>query len=269
MSSSSPSLTCIIIITIVTLTAILLLISSPVMTVSSSSSPLMVLKVGLASASSEGADGEQQQEGDNSQQQLTPALHETPPLQMPPAQVPPLQAPPVIVEEEPLPPGEPPAEGVEEEDGAETSPQPPAPIIPFTQQGQRPQPQVPGATSPDSTGTGTTFPGGISIAKNPNGGVTANIPDEGVRIDFGPNGVKRIDHGDTALIRDNDGGARVLLPTGEDSLSIRPDGTGDFDNDSIITGNRDGTLTIEKSVTDPNTGAYTGASMTTTYKPPP
>ena len=88
VSSSSPSLTYIIIITIVTLTAILL-ISSPVMTVSSS--PLMVLKVGLASASFEGGDGEQQQEGDNSQQQLPPAPHETP-LQMPPAEVPPLQA---------------------------------------------------------------------------------------------------------------------------------------------------------------------------------
>jgi hypothetical protein len=59
----------------------------------------------------------------------------------------------------------------------------------------------------------------------------------------------------------------------DEELKLRPDGIPeiDFDGDGIldITGNRHGTLTISKPITDPATGVKTkGASMTTTHKAP-
>ena len=143
-------------------------------------------------------------------------------------------------------------------------------------------------TNPDGTssstmigsvnGGTTTFPGGISITKNPDGRVEASIPDSKVpdsevKISFGSNGgVEFIDHPNGILYRHSDGSISAMLRNDE-GLRLRPDGIGEIDLDGDgtmdVTGNRDGTLTIDKPITDPNTGAYTGASMTTTYKPPP
>jgi hypothetical protein len=144
-------------------------------------------------------------------------------------------------------------------------------------------------TNPDGTSTSTmigsvnggttTFPGGISITKNPDGRVDASIPDSKVpgsevKISFGPKGgVEFIDHPNGMLYRHSDGGVSALLRSDEE-LRLRPDGIGEIDLDEDgtidITGNRDGTLTISKPITDPATGVETeGASMTTTYKAPP
>jgi hypothetical protein len=211
--------------------------------------------------------------------QMPPAPHETP-LQMPPAQVPPLEAPPVIVDEEPPPAGEPPADGEEEEDEAETSPQPPAPLMPFTQQGQQPNsasqcpPQPtnyytapariinvqlpPPSSSPSSPPPQTTtnpcptynFPGGISITKdNINGIVEASISDSRVIILSSRNGgVEAIEHPDGVLLRTGEGGVSLRLPNANDAvLKLRPDGIGQIAlGDTTITGNRDGTITVEK-----------------------
>jgi hypothetical protein len=127
-------------------------------------------------------------------------------------------------------------------------------------------------------GATTTFPGGISITKNPDGRVEASIPDSKVpnsevKISFGPNGgVEFIDHPNGILYRHSDGSVSAMLRNDE-GLRLRPDGIGEIDLDGDgtidVTGNGDGTLTISKPVIDPATGFSTkGASMTTTYKAP-
>lgn len=210
----------------------MILITSPVIagfSPHSSLSPLpIVLKVGLASASSEGADGEQQQEGDNSQQHLPPAPpHETPPLQLPPApQAPPLQAPPVIVDEEPpAAEGEPPAEGEEGgEDGAQTSsPPPPAPIapftpiVPFTQQGQQVEQSPPDTTSPDSTiknpflGLTTMGPDGTITTIDPDGNlITLQTPPGKGLTTMGPDRTKTTTYRDGSVVIQHPDGGIVL-----------------------------------------------------------
>jgi hypothetical protein len=147
------------------------------------------------------------------------------------------------------------------------------------QQQQPPQQQVPGTTSPDSTGRTITFPGRISITKNPDGSVYAEIPDKGVSIFSGSSGgVQSIDHPGGQLYRGSDGGAGALLNNDEagiapymDSLQLRPDGTGvviDPRDGTDIAVKGDSTLTINKPVIDPNTGVMTeGAGIATTYSP--
>jgi hypothetical protein len=157
------------------------------------------------------------------------------------------------------------------------TPQPPTTTTTTPQGGeqepvQQPQSeqQVPGTTSPDSSsasGTTTFLPDGISITKGPDSGVSATIPDSRVRIYSDPNGVHTIVHPTGHLYRGSDGSVNLKLPNAE-HISLSPDGTGEIsleDGDTTITGNRDGTLTIEKPYVDPNTGVG-GASITTTYK---
>jgi hypothetical protein len=157
-------------------------------------------------------------------------------------------------------------------------PQSPPPTTTTTPQGgEQGQQQVPVVTkNPDGSETTTypggvkrtTFPGGISITKNPDGRVTASIPDSEVTIYYGPNGgVEEIDHPNGMLSRNRDSSVSALLPNTE-GLRLRPDGIGEIglgDDETTITGNRDGTLTISKPYIDPNTGALTDALITSTY----
>jgi hypothetical protein len=99
--------------------------------------------------------------------------------------------------------------------------------------------------------------------------VETEIPDKGVSITSGPNGgVGSIFYPGGDFFRNSDGTVSAGLPN-EDTLTIRPDGSGvvTFEGDQIkITSKGDGPLTISQPVIDPNTGRW-GAAMTTTYLP--